>query len=236
MTSRLIALDSDLAQPRNRLRRFFVGLVPVDGALHLRIEVLNPDARPRHAGFGHCRDSLEIEPARIDLDGKLDRMGNVEVIVDAESQSPDVVGAEDGRRSAAPMNMGRTRTARHDLGYMRDLIAERRQVGCDRIVAPGDLGVTAAEPAQRVAIGDVQIERQGRRGVHGLEPPGIVHLADALMEMRRRRIAGVARHRSSILPHQRGYGRLALNRHRGSFPRISIWSTRSAEGEPLALT
>ena len=75
-----------------RLRRL-EGLLAVDRGLHLGIEILHADRDAVDAGLGERRDACVIEPARIELDGELGILCDVEMPPRRLGEREDVGGA-----------------------------------------------------------------------------------------------------------------------------------------------
>ena len=184
---------------RDRLER----LHPVDGALDRRREVLDAEARPRDAEFGERGDDVAVESPRIDLDGDLGIVGEAEPAGDAGHQSAELGPGQQGRRSAAPMNVGHDRAGGDRRGDQLDLARQHIRIRGHRIMAPGDAGVAAAVPAHPGAERHVEIERYRAFGFDPRQPFAIRRLADAVVKMGRRRIARIARHAGIVA---RGHG------------------------------
>ncbi len=127
--------------------RLFNGLDAVDRRLHGRVEILHADADARQPRFGQRVDARVVHAARVDLDGEFELDAQPEPIRDPLDQPLAVVGAEDRRRAAAPMQVRDPRGRRHGRRDQVDLGMQRLQIVGDRLVLPGDLGVAAAEPA-----------------------------------------------------------------------------------------
>ena len=64
-------LDANGAQALDHPPRGLEGLDAVDQPLHHGIEILDPEAGPRHPGRRQRRDGVAGDAARVDLDGAL---------------------------------------------------------------------------------------------------------------------------------------------------------------------
>jgi hypothetical protein len=184
------------------------GLHAVDRLLHRDIEILDPQADPRHAGFGHRPHHRGRGEARIELHRDLAVGRGAEAPANGARQRQEPVRRQDVGCSPAPMDLRRQARFAQKIGDQHDLLLERFDELHDRPVGGDDLGVAAAVPAHAPAEWHMQIERQGLRGI-GVGKPALIDLRpDPGMELRRRGIGRVARNRPVIGFDDRTHGRL----------------------------
>lgn len=131
--------------------------MPVDGRLHLGVEILHADRDAGDAGAREGGDSFIVEPARVHLDGELSIVAHAEMAALCGGKLGDVVGGKDIGRAAAPVDVGHRVRFRQMFADRGDLGVQRHEVLGDGVVAMGRLGAAAAIPAQPLAERDVRI-------------------------------------------------------------------------------
>lgn len=168
-------------------------LLAVNRLLHLRIEILNAEARPRHADLGKCIKAGFVHVVGFDFDADLRIGKKIEAIPQDSSQGYHIFGLQHGRRAAAEMHGADMGLAADKTGDSRDLRVKRAEIRSHRLVAAGLLCMARTEPAQPVAIRHVQVERDLVTAFERLQPASIDISVDARMEMRRGRVTGITR-------------------------------------------
>ena len=132
--------------------------------------------------------------ARVDLDGDLGVGREGEAGAQPVHDLGQPLRRHQRRRAAAPMDMLHPQLPPDRRGDQVDFGQHRVGVGFHRLGLVHRGGVAAAVPAQLGAERHVQIERQHRVVRQGGQPAAIDPRIHRRREMRRRRVAGVARH------------------------------------------
>jgi hypothetical protein len=146
-------------------RRFSVaggGLVetlyPMDGALDDRIAALHTEAHPVDATIGQRVNHRVRERAWVDLDGNVGGRQDKEGMPDRPDQIRKGFGRQDGRRSAAKVDVVDL-DAPFDLSrYQVYFATQGRRVYGNGLIPTNNRGVAAAIPAHRPAERNVKIE------------------------------------------------------------------------------
>jgi len=133
-------------------------LLAVDCRHDPRVGVLDAEARPIEAERGVGPRFFDREAARVDLDRNLGGAVALKGSVDCLEHALHLVAAEDGRRAAAEVNRVQPLAAWQPRCHQRNLGDQRIDIGLDRAMAVGRLGVAAAEPAHLLAERHVEIE------------------------------------------------------------------------------
>ena len=145
-------------------QRLGLGLDPVDGLLHVRVEILDSDRDPVEALLAEERDRVGVDLARIDLDRHFGVGREREARRAARRISvADLVAREERRRAAAPVQLLDLGPPSTSAPTMRDLATQVPDVLGRAAMILGDDLVAGAVVADRVAERDMHVERQRRR-------------------------------------------------------------------------
>ena len=174
-------------------------LEPVDGLLHLRIEILDAQRQPVETELGQPRDGLVVHAARIDLDRVLALLAVVqaEILEQPLHDLAELGLVEEGRRATAEMQLVDTPARIEQFALQAHLLDQVLDVGICAVLMAGDDLVAAAVIAKRVTEWHMDIDRQrlglGIIAVAGQRQAPVVRLAEAVVELDGRWIRGVAR-------------------------------------------
>lgn len=91
-------------------------LLAVDRLLHLKIEILDAEARPRHADFGECTEASIVHIVGFDFDTDLGAGKKLETVAQDSSQRHHILGFEHRRRATAEMDGTHTALASDKTG------------------------------------------------------------------------------------------------------------------------
>lgn len=147
--------------------------------MHFVIEVLNAEARPRHADGGKRIIAAVVQIIGVHLDADFRCEPEGEVTPQTVHQALHVLRLQHGGRTAAEMNSTHHRVRRNKHANRRNLLLKCFKINCNRLVFQRVLGVTGAEPAQPVAIGNMQIKRYAIPVAKRAEPAAIGAIIDS---------------------------------------------------------
>ena len=165
-----------------------------DGALHVIVQILHTQARPRDADLGEGARQIRIDRARIELDRMFRDIRQIEELPQRRAQAQQAFRSHEARRTSAPVDVRDAPRAGRPC-QQRHFLFKRRRIGVQRLAAPHGLCIAAAIGADRRAVGHVQIERE--RGLRReRSEPAARGLVTHGREMRRGRVARVARGRA----------------------------------------
>jgi len=153
-------LESVGARIADHVEGFFLALDAVDRDLDALVEVLDPDAHPVEAQFAEQRDRRRVDLARVDLDRILAAVEQLEVLSRLAHQLAHLVVRQEGRRTAAPVQLGHLVLAVDTLQaarLKRQFLGQVFQVFGAAPVILGDDLVTGAVIADGVAERDVEV-------------------------------------------------------------------------------
>ncbi len=177
-----------------QLARQPLRLVPADGLLHVRREVLDAQREPVESQPPQQIELLAGGDARVDLDGLLRVRIELEVPRDRLVQPLHLRGLEVGRRAAAPVVLDDAPPRSEPLGQHRDFPVEVVQVPDGDLALLGDDDHAPAVPAALPAERQVRVERQRFVGRGGrVQPPAVGRIVERVVELDGGRIRGVAR-------------------------------------------
>ena len=171
------------AQPVDGLGGDFIGLDAIDGFLNLGIEILHPQRGAGHPSPLHGGDVDFRRRPGVQFDGDFGIGLDQEAVAQGVDGADEILGVQNGRRSAAEMDVPHRHASRQSLGDQIHLAHDCLHIGFDGGVAARDLGMASAEPAHFGAIGDVQVQRQFRRGVQFGQPLAVHRGIDAGMKV-----------------------------------------------------
>ena len=207
-----VAVDRDEAVGARRVdhgARFRFALDPVDGLLHVGVEVLDADRNPVEAQLAEERDRVRADLARIDLDRDLGVGCHVERAAQHAHQRGHLVAREERRRAAAPVKLLDDRVALDHAADDADFAADVLDVLGAAAVVLGDDLVARAVVADRVAERHVHVQRQRLRMnrvplVARMQRVDVMLGLEPVVKAVGGRVGGVAGTEQVVLLHQRG--------------------------------
>ncbi len=150
-----------------RLGRLFVGLVPRDGLLNLRRQVLNPHAQAVEAQLNEpCQVIMRGDPG-IHFDGQFGTFDEMEMLPVLPHQVGELIRAEIGRGPPSPVHLDDIPPVRQQSRHLVDLPPDVLQVLLSHRHVGRDDHVAAAEETAMLAKRQVGIEAEGRLPIHG---------------------------------------------------------------------
>ena len=189
--------------------RLGLALDPVDGLLHLGVEILDPDRDPVEAEVAEEGDGVGVDLARIDLDRDLGVRRDVERAAQHAHEVGHLVAGEEGRRAAAPVQLLDGGSPLDHAADDADLAADVPDVLGAAAVVLGDDLVAGAVVADGVAERHVDVQRQRLRVqrvalVARVQRVDVVLGPEAVVKAVGGRVGRVAGAEQVVLLHQRG--------------------------------
>jgi hypothetical protein len=150
----------------HQLGHLFTRLHTVDGFLHLRVEILHPEAQAIEAQAMQALEPTRVDGPGVDFDRLFGPGHETEGAAQGRQQLREFVVAQEGGRAATEVQL-RHRLRRAQLSRDEsDLLSQVGQVGRRAVVVARDHLVARAVVADRLAEGDVHVngERAGPAG------------------------------------------------------------------------
>src|SRR5579883_3186509 len=196
-------IDVDRAQARcaagrDDAERLLHALNAIDGLLHLRIEVLDAEARTVKSQLAQALDVRRRGEPRIELDREIQIGGTAEAEMpdDALDDPGKIRPAEEVGSTAAEVELAHLPVVVEEGRDHRDFTKQPLDVSAARAGVTRDQPIAAAVEARAGAEGHMNVERQRPRGECRIAAPrvdAVLGLAEFRPELRCGRIRRVAR-------------------------------------------
>ncbi len=178
---------------------------PVNGFLHLLIEILYPQADAVEAQAFQQTQLIRVDGAGIDLDGILTALGihQMKMASDFEPELGQLRIAEIGGRTAAPMHLIHRAPGIKISGLHADFLDQGIQVTAFLLIALGNDLIAGAVVTQGGAKRQVYIQRQWHAGhIATLHRTQIVLVGEFFMKLQSRWVRCIPRTGNIMLPYE----------------------------------